>query len=66
MFGMRYQFREFLIAIIVFLIANVFDYLREIVVLYSIFLIFSFLEEAVRGYFNIESRVKSLRDRLHD
>ena len=66
MLGMRYQFREFLIALIVFLLANVFGYLREIVILYSIFLILSFLEEAVRGYFNIESRVKSLRDRLPD
>lgn len=63
--GIRYQIREFLIALIIFLLAKLAGVLVGVVFIYSLFLILHFFEEAYRGYFNIESRVRSLGSRLN-
>lgn len=62
--GLRYQLREFLLALVVLLIAQLFNILPYVVFAYSIFFLLQVLEEAFRGYFNIEERVRNLSDRL--
>ncbi|HEY9582888.1 MAG TPA: CDP-alcohol phosphatidyltransferase family protein [Candidatus Paceibacterota bacterium] len=61
--GLRYQFREFLIFLVTILLSQLLNILPETVLIYSIFLILQFIEEAYRGYFSIESRVTSLSSR---
>lgn len=58
--GVRYQFRQLLIALITILIASLLGYLRPVVIIYSLFLITQILEEAYKGFYNIEERVSRL------
>jgi len=62
--GIRYQIREYLIALIIFLIANILGVLPQTVFAYSLFLILHYIEEMYRGYFSIEKKVRSLGERL--
>ena len=69
--GIRFQFRQYFIAIIIFLITLIFDKFSGFhqneyfisswtIILYSIFITTQFLEEFIKGYFSIEKLVKNI------